>query len=151
MGNSKKVLNVCSDSAEYIDTIKGCEAAVSLFSLPGNLLVVCKSDDCLPSTIDIGTPFLNDAGRPYSRILLLFTKLPIKLALECGHLVRLRLAQERLEHGLVRCVVAIVIRLLFTLIPAMADKIVDDMALESQLSCGAFIAHIVGASFLPVT
>ena len=79
MGNSKKVLNVYSDSAEYIDTIKGCEAAVSLFSLPGNLLVVCKSDDCLPSTMDSGTPFLNDAGRPYSRILLLFTKLPIKL------------------------------------------------------------------------
>ena len=79
MANNKKSLNIYSDSSEYVDTVKRSELAMSLFSSTNNVLVVCKSKDCLPSTIGIGTPFLNAAERPYSRVLILFTTLPIKL------------------------------------------------------------------------
>lgn len=82
MADRRNPLNVYSDNSAYIETVKACEAAASLFSNPRNLLVVCDDNCCCPSTLGMGrngSVFGNANGKPFARMLLLFTTLPIKL------------------------------------------------------------------------
>jgi len=73
--NKTQDLHVLSDKPEYVDVIKESELAVSLFSMPGNLLVVCGSKDCNPDKLGCEV----EINCPFSRVMILFTSLPIKL------------------------------------------------------------------------
>ncbi len=79
MKSAKKSLNVYSDAKDCIEIVEGCNLAVTLFSMSGNLLVICKGDECRPGDLGLETSVENPWGKIYSRILILFTTLPIKL------------------------------------------------------------------------
>lgn len=75
MAECEKKLNVYSDCDEYIDMVRNCDAAVELFTSTSNVLIICKASNCFPDTVNIGM----GTEHHFSRVLLLFTTLPIQL------------------------------------------------------------------------